>query len=120
MNNLLANACPPPARSIPVLEISGLADPVMPWNGASYATHPIFSADSSASFWAARNGCLGAPTDSLVEGVSIAGPVGYERGSRAMLEVQRWGIPGLPHTWPLGSTYGSLGIARFLLRFRRD
>src|SRR5688500_5944004 len=82
MNNLLANACPPPARSIPVLEISGLADPVMPWNGASYATHPIFSADSSASFWAARNGCLGAPTDSLVEGVSIAGPVGYERGSR--------------------------------------
>ena len=120
MTNLMASACTSPTAPIPLLEVSGLADPVMPWNGALNPTHTIFSADSSASFWAARNACTASPTDSLIEGVTTAGPVLVRTYGSCGAEVKRWGIPGLGHTWPENATYGSLGIVRFLLRCRRD
>ena len=116
MTNLMADACTAPTAPIPLLEISGMADPVMPWNGVVNPTHTIFSADSSASFWATRNACSAPPTDNLVG--SGSGHIRTYKSCNA--EVQRWGIPGLGHTWPEGATFGSPGIARFLLRFRRD
>jgi polyhydroxybutyrate depolymerase len=120
MNHRLAAACPDPREPVPMLIVSGLDDTVMPWDGATYPNVTIFSADSTASFWATRNGCTTPPEDEVIDRSPLPGvTVRTFAQCAASAEVQRWGIDGLGHVWPVGNSFATSDIVRFLLRFAR-
>jgi polyhydroxybutyrate depolymerase len=120
MNHRLAAACPDQRESVPMLIVSGLDDTVMPWGGATYPNVTIFSADSTASYWATRNDCTSPPQDEVIDRSPLPGvTVRTFAPCSDNAEVQRWGIDGLGHVWPIGSSYATSDIVRFLLRFSR-
>jgi polyhydroxybutyrate depolymerase len=122
MTTLMSDACPS-GVPIPILAVSGMADDAMPYNGRVNQKFTIFSADSTAAFWAARNGCNATPAAD--SSASLAGPLRSTVHVRSYAqctggaEVTRWGIEGLPHVWPGVGSYGSRDILLKLFTFTR-
>lgn len=99
-----------PAKPVPVLLIHGTSDALVPYVGGHARTGntlrgAIWSADRSIAFWAARNGCPGAPAMRVLPDLDPAD------GSR-VIESEYRGCAGAPaallrvegggHTWPGG------------------
>jgi len=111
----LAPSCTP-ARPVSVLQIAGTADPIMPFGGGNVADFggigeggAVLSAEQTAAFWAARDGCAPAAPPAALP--PLAAPDGTSvvatrwdtcaGGSR----VELLALQGGGHTWPGGSQY---------------
>ena len=122
MTTLMSATCPT-AAPIPVLSVSGLADAAMPYNGQVHQKFTIFSADSTAAFWAARNGCNATPAAD--SNALLVGPLRSTVRVRSYAQcsggadVTRWGIEGLTHVWPGVGSYGSRDILAKLFTYTR-
>jgi polyhydroxybutyrate depolymerase len=96
-----ATAACSPTRPVPVLEIHGTADLIVPYNGL--ANTSISIADL-LDFWVDKNGCTGAPEiipipNTVLTDGSTAELIQYndcEEGS----EVWHYKVTGGGHTWP--------------------
>jgi len=93
---------------LPVLYIHGIDDPVIPFEGGLTDAGPgssvvFLSAEETAAFWAARNGCNGEPeilpvTDNDGNQVAIQYRYLCESGRETLL----YAVPDCGHTWPGG------------------
>ncbi len=110
------------ARPMPVIAFFGTEDPLMRFDGApvetrdGLMTEPRLSAPASTDFWALRNGCVGAPTQSALPDVD------RRDRTRALrhvypcpegAEVVRYDIVGGGHVSP-GAAPPSGPLGRFL------
>ena len=96
MTDRMAAVCPV-ASPIPMLVVGSKDDPAMPWNGGVYPKLTIYSADSTARFWATRNRCAFPATS----GASVRGAASQSYGSCANdAEVRLWAFDGIGHRWP--------------------
>ncbi|MCO6475529.1 MAG: T9SS type A sorting domain-containing protein [Phaeodactylibacter sp.] len=116
-----------PGRAVPVMEIHGTADDVVPYEGEADISLPI---DSVIGFWAANNGCTPGPAaENLPDTAPLDGSTitrfdynGCDDGHQVSL----LRVNGGGHTWPgsilsIGSTNqdisASVEIWRFFSRF---
>jgi polyhydroxybutyrate depolymerase len=91
-----------PTRTIPVMQIHGTADPVVPYVGAAWTT----SIESLVDWWVAHNGCMDGPATTDVPDTNT------DDGSTAQLyeytscndgtKVEFYKITNGGHTWPEG------------------
>jgi polyhydroxybutyrate depolymerase len=103
-----------PARPIPVLMISGTADPLMPWGGGEAGSRRVkvgrvLSVAQTLKFWAAHNQC--SPTPAITwesprdprDGTRVRKEVygGGQEGAEVIL----YAIEGGGHSWPKGHQY---------------
>lgn len=99
MTNWQINNCQP-SRPIPILQIHGTADPVVPYTGGPYALH----IDSLVSYWKHQNGCGDMPTAQDLPNLNLADNCTATRytytncDAGSQLELYR--IEGGAHTWP--------------------
>ena len=113
--------------AMPVMQIHGTADPVVPYNG-SFINDPI---DTTAAFWARRNDC---EPNALAEDIPDRRADGFTStrytyvACRDRAEVQLIAVLGGRHTWPGGAvdlggtTYdfsASEELWAFFARFQR-
>lgn len=121
----LADNCDP-GRAVPVLQLHGTADDVVPYEG-SFLTAPV---DSTIAFWRGYNGCM---SDSIVTEVPDLDPADGSTAQNIRFEdctdgatVEFYRIEGGGHTWPgspidIGATNqdfdGSKEIWRFFSQF---
>jgi polyhydroxybutyrate depolymerase len=91
-----------PGRAMPVLEIHGTADPIVPYDGG--AVHgdrgEVASVDSWAAFWVEQDAAVGPQTHALTNDVSLR--VWSGASPRSQIAFLR--IEGGGHTWP-GSAF---------------
>jgi polyhydroxybutyrate depolymerase len=89
--------CAPP-RAVPVLQIHGTSDPIVPYNGNALLGYP--SVDATMSGWVSRNGC-GSKSE-----VSRAGSTHCDgwSGCRDGGDVELCTVEGGDHGWPGGGT----------------
>ncbi len=93
-----------PSQAVSVLEVHGVADDVVPYEGGDILGHPVPSARTSVGDWAEFDGCDSAfepeqPTH-LVQSSNAKSKIRvttYSRGCRDRTEVQLWTIPGGGH-----------------------
>ena len=97
-----------PGRAVPVLEIHGTADPLVPYGGGTVAPQlgtgrgQVVGVDAWASFWVANNSASPAPR------VSAIGPDTTVRtwsGATPRSDVVFYRVDGAGHTWPDGIQY---------------
>jgi len=109
-----------PAQPLPVLLISGTADPIVPYNGGEVSSTAaesegimlgnadLLSAEQTMAFWRREDGCTGATTE---QPLTLTGPAGgttttvidsaaCQDGTRVTL----YRVNGGGHTWPGGSS----------------
>lgn len=97
-----------PSHPTPVLQVHGLADPVVPYIGAIW-TKPI---NDVLAYWTAYNRCsntpivTAVPNTSLLDGSTVKHEL-YEGGDNGTT-VEHYKITGGGHTWP-GTASNSLG-----------
>jgi len=89
-----------PNRPVPVLEIHGTTDLVVPYNGASFAK----SIDDVISFWQAHNQCKLTPLETLLDDIdpsdgSTVTHFVYSEGNQ-QVNTELFKITGGGHTWP--------------------
>jgi polyhydroxybutyrate depolymerase len=87
-----------PGRPMPVLQIHGSADPIVPYGGGVVfgGRGDAASVDSWAAFWVAQNAAAGPETVALADDVSLRAWSGTSpRSVIAFLRVEEGG-----HTWP--------------------
>lgn len=93
-----------PARPVPVLDIHGTADPVVPYDGgpALKLLPPIvfLSVDATVSFWRSADACLGAPEITYAEGDATCVRWGDCDGGA---DVEQCVLVGDGHQWPDGT-----------------
>lgn len=99
-----------PKRATPVLIISGIDDPLMPWDGGYVAKQPrrgkVISVLETIKYWVNYNRCSPAPTITWEpdrdpqDGTRVRREV-YSEG-RDGTEVILYAIEGGGHTWPSG------------------
>lgn len=89
--------CAPP-RAVPVLQIHGTSDPVVPYNGNALLGYP--SVDTTIGGWVSRNGC-GAKRE-----VSRTGSTHCDAwdGCRDAGDVELCTVDGGDHGWPGGGS----------------
>jgi polyhydroxybutyrate depolymerase len=116
----IAPACAP-ARPVSVIQISGTADPLVPYGGGQIARPfglgeggAVLSVADTIAFWARRDGCGSSPVESTP--AAIAPPDGtrvvraaYEQCARGT-SVVLYTIEGGGHTWPGGPQYLPVGL----------
>jgi polyhydroxybutyrate depolymerase len=110
-----------PSAPVPVVEIHGTADEVVPFEGGAMpdfvqATRPAMGAEALAARWAELNGCAGEPT------VSGEPPVTRTRwqGCDAQAGVQLLAIEDAGHTWyapEFGAVQGAVDATAEIVRF---
>ncbi|GJM31501.1 MAG: hypothetical protein DHS20C18_05020 [Saprospiraceae bacterium] len=118
-----------PSRQIPVMQIHGTADPIVPYLG-SLTNIPI---EDLVSFWVNFNGCTGSPVITEVPNTVLTDMCTAERidytGCAEDNEVAFYRVLGGVHTWPgapinIGVTNqdfdASVEIWRFFNRFQLD
>lgn len=97
-----------PTHPTPILQVHGLADPVVPYIGAAW-TKPI---NDVLAYWTAYNHCsnipivAAVPNTSLLDGSTVKHEL-YEGGDNGTI-VEHYKITGGGHTWP-GTASNSLG-----------
>jgi polyhydroxybutyrate depolymerase len=96
-------ACP--SAPSPVMLINGTADTLTPYDGESSSADPkaaILSAPATFAFFAKRNGCHGAPTETAIpaSGRSVGTSVTRVSGAQCKHETQLLRINGGGHTTP--------------------
>jgi len=117
-----------PGRPVPVMEIHGTADPVVPYNGQLGISLPV---DTVVRFWVNQNGCNPAPTAIAVPDLDPTDGCTATRfdynGCDQNVSVALYKITGGGHTWPgapvsIGVTCqdfdASVEIWRFFNRYR--
>jgi polyhydroxybutyrate depolymerase len=111
MPESIAPACRP-ARPVSVLQISGTADPLVPYNGGvviSPRQGRVLSAPATVAFWAAADGCMAHPTTTPLPAIAPADGTSIVRtvysGCRAGAAVTFYRVDGGGHTWPQGLQY---------------
>lgn len=100
MNPGLTTTCSP-TSSIPVMEIHGTADAVVPYNGIPGSMEPI---DDVIAYWVSHNNCDPTPSSSVIPDIDPNDGCTAERfeygngdnGSNVVL----YKITGGGHTWP--------------------
>lgn len=103
------------SAEVPVLFVSGTADPVVPYDGGPIAPGGrkdrgvAMSVDAVAAGWVARNACEAPPVhtdwrDAIADGTSVHEDR-WCGGDDAMNEVRRLQIDGGGHTWPGGPQF---------------
>lgn len=115
-----------PARPVPVLDLHGTADPVVPYDGgpALKLLPPIVfrSVPTTVTFWRSANGCLGAPRVDFAQGDASCVRWG---DCAAGADVELCTLTGDGHQWPgssvvvpgLGSDSTSLDATSFIVRW---
>ncbi len=113
-----------PARAIPVLDIHGTADPVVPYEGgpALKLLPPIMfrSVPDTVAFWRSANACLGAPVVDFARGDASCVRWG---DCTAGADVELCTLTGDGHQWPgsalvvpgLGPAGTSLDATSFII-----
>jgi polyhydroxybutyrate depolymerase len=102
----VADTCHP-ASPIPLLEIHGTADPLVPYEGGTVAAQlggrgDVVSVDSWARSWVANDECTGDPTmSSLGSDTTIRS----WHGRTGRSDVVFYRVAGAGHTWPDGPQY---------------
>jgi polyhydroxybutyrate depolymerase len=96
-----------PGRAVPVLEIHGTADPLVPYGGGTVAEvlggrGDVVSVDSWAQFWATNDS---AAPDTSVRSIGTDTTVRTWHGSTAQSDVVFYRVDGAGHTWPSGPQY---------------
>ncbi len=101
------NACNP-QRPVPVLQIHGTADPVVPYTGALW-TKPV---ETALTYWEEHNQCTPTPEITALPDVDESDGSTVERvlyaGGEQGTEVLHFKVEGGQHAWP-GSIYGGPG-----------
>jgi polyhydroxybutyrate depolymerase len=103
-----------PQRAMPVLEIGGTADPIMPFAGGSITVlgrnrGEVISFAQDGDLWAKNAGCSANPAVTALP--PIASPDGTSitrttfTGCRADASVVEYAVNGAGHTWPDGVPY---------------
>lgn len=107
----LGGACHP-ARPVPILIMSGVDDPIMPWKGGAIRVlwmtrGTVLSAEESAARWLALDRCGTLEPEALIEAHPADGTVAAPRSARCAegSEVRLYEIRGGGHTWPQGEPY---------------
>ncbi|HEX2203121.1 MAG TPA: PHB depolymerase family esterase [Longimicrobium sp.] len=98
----LSEACAP-ARAVPAMLIHGTADPAFPWLGGVTEEGLVYlGLEVSADFWAARNGCDGAPVLTPLPDTADDGTQArrLDYPGCAPGEVVVYTLVGGGHTWP--------------------
>jgi polyhydroxybutyrate depolymerase len=95
-----------PGRPVPVLEIHGTQDPLVPYGGGTVAAMlggrgEVVGVDGWASFWAENDGASEQPTQTLGDDTTIR----TWKGPTPASDVVFYRIEGAGHTWPDGSQY---------------
>lgn len=106
--NIHADSGGPCAVTIPVLDLHGTDDPVLPYEGDETVIGRLSSVDTTMENWRVRNGCAETFVDTaLPDRDPRDGTTSVRRtwdGCAAPTERIR--IEGGGHTWPAGSQYG--------------
>ena len=103
-----------PERALPVLEIGGTADPIMPFDGGTIVVFgrnrgQVISFAQDGAFWAKNASCSATPTTTPLP--AIAPPDGTTvtrtsyTGCHAGADVVEYSVNGGGHTWPDGVPY---------------
>lgn len=101
-----------PARPIAVLQISGTADPLVPYDGGNVMSPrhgEVWSAPRTVAFWAQVDGCAPSPAatalplETAPDGTTIE-RTSY-RGCRQGTAVTFYTVRGGGHAWPGGFAY---------------
>jgi len=92
-----------PSRPIPVLQIHGTSDGVVPWNGGGWGTN-YKSVESTIDGWTQRNGCSGTAQTMYDQGDATCVKHG---GCTAGADVELCTIDGGGHQWPGGESSGA-------------
>jgi polyhydroxybutyrate depolymerase len=95
-----------PGPPVPVLEIHGTDDPLVPYGGGTVAAMlggrgEVIGVDQWASFWAANNSATEQPATTLGADTTIR----TWRGATPASDVVFYRIDGAGHTWPDGMQY---------------
>lgn len=106
----LASTCKP-TRPVPVLQIMGTQDPLIPFDGGRLVRGSggeVLSNDQSIATWVRLNGCNAAPLKTRLpnraqDGTLVERKVYLSCG--AGTQVQSYIIQGGGHTWPSGTQY---------------
>ena len=102
-----AAACHP-ARPVPVLEIHGTADPLVPYAGGTVVPQlgdgrgQVVGVDAWSAFWAANNS---AGTPPATTSIGTDTTVRTWHGATPQSDVVFYRVEGAGHTWPGGSQY---------------
>lgn len=110
----LSKTCAP-SRAVPILNIEGDSDPLIPFGGGDI-TGPfglkkrgkVLSSDATVTFWKDKNGCTGEPTvRTLPAPGNSSTHVEIETYSacKQNSSVIRYRVLGGGHTWPGGEQY---------------
>jgi polyhydroxybutyrate depolymerase len=96
-----------PGRPVPIMEIHGTADPLVPYGGGTVATRlggrgDVVSVDDWAAGWVARNGDDATPQ---VTSVAADTTVRTWHGATPRSDVVFYRVSGAGHTWPGGMQY---------------
>jgi polyhydroxybutyrate depolymerase len=97
-----------PGRPVPVLEIHGTADPLVPYGGGTVAPQfrggrgQVVGVDAWASYWVANNADT---TEPLVSSLGSDTTVRAWRGNSPQSDVVFYRVDGAGHTWPGGKQY---------------
>jgi polyhydroxybutyrate depolymerase len=112
---LVASACHP-GRVLPILEMHGTADTVVPYKGGTVAPQlggrgQVLGVDDWASLWVANNSASPQPQTSTVGALTIR----TWHGSSPASDVVFYRIEGGGHTWPAAT--GALGASETIWQF---
>ena len=97
-----------PARPVPVLEIHGTADPLVPYAGGTVVPQlgdgrgQVVGVDAWSAFWAANNS---AGTPPATTSIGTDTTVRTWHGATPQSDVVFYRVEGAGHTWPGGSQY---------------
>jgi polyhydroxybutyrate depolymerase len=97
-----------PGRPIPILEIHGTADPLVPYSGGTVAAQfkggrgQVVGVDQWASYWVANNADI---PEAQVSSLGSDTTVRAWRGNSPQSDVIFYRVDGAGHTWPGGKQY---------------
>ncbi|GAB0107404.1 PHB depolymerase family esterase [Nocardia sp. JMUB6875] len=108
------SACTP-SHPLPVLEIHGTADPIVPYDGGVVrvtsghrgpGSSPVLSVDATQQLWRRQNACDAATTTQLPQRADDGTSVTVQSSDCAGgAKVQLYVVTNGGHTWPDGSQY---------------
>jgi len=105
--------------AIPLMVVLGTQDEVFPWEGAyDSGNQSTLSADSTAQFWSAANGCTGDRSSSLEFTGATSGIEVWREwytGCPSSSEVVLYRLEGAGHIWPSGGFSASRTIGEFFM-----
>ncbi|MET0967738.1 MAG: PHB depolymerase family esterase [Tardiphaga sp.] len=115
-----ARACNP-TRSVAVLQIAGVSDPIMPYGGGKVADFggrgeggTVLSVARTAELWRQRNGCGSPGTEELLRPTAPLDPTQIAEmvasGCPPAGPVRVISVIGAGHTWPGGPQYAPVAL----------